>query len=128
MEEKAPNPGILAYEDEHKGRLGHIPFSKYKKRIDPFQLSGPKLFNSLPKEVRNFKGDLNLFKEQLDTFLTNIPDEPKGIGLIPRATDIALSRPSNSLINQIKRAHNGGLLQSWKTSQCSQTHVDEPTL
>ena len=38
---------------------------------------GVRLFNSLPKNIRTFKGSKEAFKNILDTFLSNIPDQPE---------------------------------------------------
>ncbi len=43
-----------------------------------FCIEGPKLFNSLPKYLRDLKGvSLDKFKKGLDSFLSQIPDEPQ---------------------------------------------------
>ena len=39
-----------------------------------FVIRGPELFNSLPMDLRNLDGTLNLFKAKLDDFLVMIPD------------------------------------------------------
>ena len=41
-------------------------------------VEGPKLFNSLPRSIRNFDGPVDRFKNLLDNFLHNIPDQPCG--------------------------------------------------
>ena len=80
----------------------NVPFTRNIKRIATFQVSGTKLFNALPKEIRNFRtGGIEDFKELFDAFLTTIPDEPRCPGLTPRATDLLESKPSNSLLHQI---------------------------
>ena len=49
-----------------------------KKREESFQTAGPKLFNCLPKLIRNMKRiGVEEFKEQLDQFLSTVLDEPK---------------------------------------------------
>ena len=51
-----------------------------------FQVSGPKLFNTLPKSLRDMtKCGPDEFKKELDKFLTFVPDEPKCPGLTPAA-------------------------------------------
>ena len=67
-----------------------------------FQEIGPKLFNNLPKKVRNLKNiEVEDFKEALDEVLSKVPDEPKVEGLTPAAmTDNA--EHSNSLLQQMK--------------------------
>ena len=42
------------------------------------------LFNAMPKHIRNVcRCGVEEFKEELDQFLTNIPNQPKIGGLIP---------------------------------------------
>ena len=70
-----------------------------KKREDSFQIAGPKLFNCLPKSIRNLKRiGVEEFKEKLDLFLSTVPDEPKIGGAMPLNCE-----KSNSVIHQVKR-------------------------
>ena len=56
---------------------------------------GAKLFNLLPYNLRNENsGDYTLFKNNLDVFLTTIPDQPTVAGM-------GRSASSNSLVDQI---------------------------
>ena len=73
-----------------------------KLREASFQESGPKLFNNLPKIIRNLKNiSVEEFKEALDKVLSEVPDEPKVDGLTPAAmTDRA--EHSNSLLHQMQ--------------------------
>ena len=121
VEELVPNPGIqLVQFNEKKGRMCTVPFSRNNKRISTFQVSGAKLFNSLPKEIRNFqKHSVEEFKEFLDAFLTIIPDEPRCPGMTPGATDQLESKPSNSLLHQIPRAWREGLPCGWRNQSAS---------
>jgi hypothetical protein len=41
-----------------------------------FAVIGPRLFNCLPRELRDFEGTLETFKSKLDVFLKTIPDKP----------------------------------------------------
>ena len=76
-------------------------------RDSTFQVSGPKLFNAMSKNIRDLtKCGIVDFKEKLDMFLTRIPDEPAVSGLIPGACKPD-SKPSNSLIHQV--SHMRGL-------------------
>ena len=66
-----------------------------------FQTSGPKLFNSLPKYVRNMKKfSEEEFKEQLDVYFQKLTDQPKIDGLIPWGQDQD-GKPSNSIQFQV---------------------------
>ena len=73
-------------------------------REQSFQVAGPRLFNCVPKDIRNMSNcGLEDFKLKLDQFLTKVPDEPKGEGLIPGATNPFTGRQTNSLIHQVTR-------------------------
>jgi len=52
-------------------------------RFSSFAIKGPRILNSLPKDVRNFSGGtVNEFKRRLDRHLRSVPDKP----LIPGYT------------------------------------------
>ena len=71
-------------------------------RNQSFQVSGPRLFNSMPKAIRNMKKcSLEDFKVTLDSFLKTVPDEPKTEALTPRATNQLSGKQTNSLIFQV---------------------------
>ena len=104
-----PSPGIVeAQENEYLGRRCQIPRLNHKSRMsiqtmkeNSFQTNGPKLFNSLPKHIRNMKKFSEVeFKEQLDMYLQKIPDQPKIDGLIPWGQDQD-GKPSNSIQFQV---------------------------
>ena len=59
-----------------------------------FIVHGPRLFNSLPKDVRNFEGSLNALENKLDKFLRTVPDKPA----LPHYVQ---SSASNSLLDQL---------------------------
>ena len=87
---------------ERRGRMAvpktivkNIPAKVRRMRESSFGVRGPLLFNLLPKNLRNENsGDLLLFKNHLDIFLSTIPDQPTTPGLIRAAN-------SNSLLDQI---------------------------
>jgi hypothetical protein len=58
----------------------------------------------------NLQGNKENMKIALDAFLSRIPDEPKCPGLVPGATDILESKPSNKLISQVPGA--------WRERDC----------
>ena len=106
-----PNFGISFTENERTGKKVVIPQIKktngYLQHLRENSLSvhGGKLFNILPKEIRNLeKCSVEHFKENLDNYLSNIPDEPNipGSEFTPRAIDMFTGRASNSLIDQIR--------------------------
>ena len=104
--------------NEHKGRLCSIPEKKSKlksiqtMREASFQVIGPKLFNTLPKVIRDMtKCGPDEFKMELDKFLTFVPDEPKCQGLTPVAQNPVTAQASNSLLHQVNWARREGLLK-----------------
>ena len=104
LEKMVPNTNVHLASDENDrvGRKCKIPTLKpkeRKKREESFQVSGPMLFNCLPKEIRNLRNvGVEEFKEQLDILLSTVPDEPKIGGAMPLN-----SEKSNSITHQIKR-------------------------
>ena len=84
------------------GRLWKIPCLKpleRAKREQSFQVAGPRLFSCLSKKVRTVTNcTLDEFKEQLDEFLTSVPDEPKIWRLMPHNF-----QQSNSILFQVAR-------------------------
>ena len=110
MSGMVPNPGInWSPGDGRRGRLCQVPSLKgtssvKKLRSQSYQVAGPRLWNCLPKNVRNkSSGSLEEFKECLDQFLTKVPDEPKTDGCTPGATDHHTGKATNSLKYQAAR-------------------------
>jgi hypothetical protein len=64
-------------------------------REKSFFCEGPRLFNSLPADIRDLDVTLPTFKEHEDQYLRGIPDQPAVPGYIPGAQDMA-GRPSNA--------------------------------
>ena len=70
-------------------------------RMKSFQIHGARVFNTLPKSLRNLKKtSTEEFKAKLDKFLETIPDEPKLPGYIPTGCNQTSAGPSNSMIDQ----------------------------
>ena len=68
-----------------------------------FQRVGPKLFNSVPAQIRNLSGcGVAAFKSQLDEYLAELYDEPQLPGLTPRGID-EQGAASNSVIYQKRK-------------------------
>jgi ribonuclease P/MRP protein subunit RPP40 len=65
-------------------------------RDTSFQSEGPKLFNSLPHDLRNLDSSAEVFKSHLDKYLQTIPDHPAVPGYVP-AAQRANGSPSNSV-------------------------------
>jgi hypothetical protein len=80
-------------------------------RDQSFQSEGPKLFNSLPREIRNLESTAETFKLHLDKFLESIPDHPAVPGHIPAAQRLSGQR-SNSVRDWTRRILN----DSWMSS------------
>ena len=74
-----------------------------KLRSSSFQFTGPTLFNSLPKKLRDLKKIcVEDFKIYLDKYLMTIPDQPKVPGMTPAAMT-SDSVASNSLVHWIPK-------------------------
>ena len=67
-------------------------------RESSFQVDGPRLFNTLPKKIREIRTNQEDFKEALDQFLMSVPDQPRMACLVPAASNQQTGRPSNSLL------------------------------
>ena len=63
-------------------------------RENSFAIHGPRLFNILDKELRNFDGTLEVFKQKLDKFLATVNDAPMDVNDPQVVT-------SNSLLVQV---------------------------
>ena len=106
IEGNAPNIsssyGVTADDNLRRGRICKVPYvspsatCRIKSiRYSSFAVKGPRIFNSLPKNLRNHKGGtVNEFKHKLDTYLRTVPDEP----LVPGYTAFRTIE-SNSLID-----------------------------
>ena len=77
------------------------PANVRKARERSLGVHGARLFNLLPPNLRNENlGDFALFKNNLDIFLSSIPDQPTTPGLVRAAA-------SNSLLDQVPLYVNG---------------------
>ena len=82
------NPGLefknTSPEGSRHGLMCVVPKGTSKLRENSFMVRGPKLFNSLPKDIREYQLDnevrqqqsVDNFKRRLDEYLSLIPDEP----------------------------------------------------
>ena len=89
LENIVPNPGLVWKSEEATGRViieKKCTEGKYIKQMESsFQITGPKLYNTLPAYLRDMEGQgVEKFKSQLDVYLENIPDQPKTTSLTPR--------------------------------------------
>ena len=77
-------------------------------REQSFQINGARLFNCLPKHVRNISNKDD-FKAALDQHLSSVPDQPRMGGLAPVAVDQVSGRMSNSLLAWSGRTGGAGV-------------------
>ena len=109
LEGLAPNCGLEEVCSERRGREIKIPQLKGKQAVrimreQSFQVNGPRLFNCIPKRIRNMsKVSVDKFKEHLDKFLETVPDEPNVAGLTPATCNQHTAAPSNSILDQVRR-------------------------
>ena len=83
LENRVPNIND-AFKSKDHPRLGRMCISKYtgpnntKLRDSTLTIKGAKLFNAMPKNIRNLKNiPVDKFKNALDTYLKTVPDEPQ---------------------------------------------------
>ena len=93
---------IISKENDRRGRTCYqraLYRSSYQQlRSNTLSVRGVKLFNCLPKNIRNIKNcTKEKFKSKLDSFLKQIPDEPQ----IPGYT-ASRRADSNSILDMIK--------------------------
>ena len=109
MERLAPNLSTNPIEvrySERRGRSCVIPKLINSQlcsaqintiRENSFSIQGPRLFNCLPKKIRNITSvSVDTFKYHLDKLLTNIPDQPGVPGYAGSRAAV-----TNSIIDQI---------------------------
>ena len=99
--------GIKSYFNNRLGRKCIVPMVKrgpfQQIRCASLTVMGPRLFNCLPKEIRNISNcSKNHFKKKLDLFLRRIRDEPQ----IPNYVQY-----SQTTSNSIKDMMNIGLIK-----------------
>ena len=106
LEGLTPDCGLKAMEDNPRlGRRCRVPALQpggraavQTLREQGFTINGPRLFNILPRRIREVRRSQEDFKEALDVFLMSVPDQPRMAGLVPTATDQTTGRQSNSLL------------------------------
>ena len=89
LENIVPNFGVEVIDNERTGRYCRIPTirSTVPHRINNLRfksmaVNGPRIFNSLPRNLRNMSScSVDSFKGSLDKYLSVIPDEPRVQGL-----------------------------------------------
>ena len=95
------NEGITVFNNVRRGKLCAIPPVNYNAPMyiqtikeNSFMIHGPRLFNAIPKDLREYTGEPEGFKSKLDTFLATVPDKPA----LPH---YAQSATGNSLLAQL---------------------------
>ena len=96
-------------ESDRRGKLCKVPplISQATGRVktiieSSFAVRGPKLFNCLPADLRNFEGSVDSFKRRLDKFLNLVPDQPC-------TPDYHQSALSNCVADQLAQLRIGGI-------------------
>ena len=91
---------------ERRGREVSVPDLKGSQRIqslyeNSFQVRGARIFNSLPKSLRNLQlSSVDGFKLNLDKYMENIPDEPSLPNYTPTACNQLTAKISNYTVDQ----------------------------
>ena len=108
IEGMVPNCGLDVTDSDRRGREIAVPHFKGTQRIQTlrersFQVNGARIFNSLPKAIRNLRRlSVVDFKSKLDEYLQTLPDEPKLPSYIPGVCNQITASPSNSIIDHAK--------------------------
>ena len=71
-------------------------------RENSFSVYGPRLYNELTPEIRNYNGTLETFKVKLDKYLASVEDRPYD----PKEPKMA---ETNSIKDQIRYARSKAL-------------------
>ena len=112
LEELVPNCGINHNIHIRRGRECIIPPLKGTQAVrslrdQSFQVNGPRLFNCLPKKLRDLKKvTMDEFKIALDQYLATLPDNPKVGDLVPTICNQITAKPSNSLLDVSQHQKN----------------------
>ena len=104
----SPDCGLVTQTSERRGRELKIPAIRGKGKIQTlreasFQVHGARLFNSMPKSIRDLSRiSVDQFKYKLDIYLQSIPDEPNLHGYAPSVCNQISGNPSNSLVDHVR--------------------------
>ena len=100
---EVPNCG-LKWNSEGRGvmckvpdYLSTAPEGTKTIRYNSFQMQGPRLYNALPRFLRETDLDSTKWKARLDTFLEKVPDLPITSNLDSGMCDAFNSSPTNSI-------------------------------
>ena len=105
IESLVPNFGIQTSVNARTGRHCQVPSIKASApariknvRFNSLTINGPRIFNSLPQNIRDISGcSTDAFKRALDQYLRTIPDEPRVKNMVPycakSSNSITVMRP-----------------------------------
>lgn len=113
IEGHVPNFGVSTYISTRFGRLCNLPkliqtapMSVTTLKEFSLKIRGPKLFNSIPKEIRDSTGcTVDSFKKLLDKYLSTIPDQPRCPGYTSQCLADANSILDMKLV-RVECSHN----------------------
>ena len=107
-----PNCGLIWDTNNHNGiKLKTPKVGKYfsKSRESSFSYTATRLFNILPRELRDdISSSMDIWKMYLDKLLELIPDQPRTQSLIPTICDPITAKCSNSLLHWIPHLNLNG--------------------
>ena len=118
---KAPSLGLL-WNENYGSRSGHNlalpklkgPEGKARGYMrNSIKYGGVKIFNSLPEDLKIFKGSKESFKKKLDQYLSVIPDQPY-VGQEQPGGRTINRKPSNSIIDWARTIDTQKLLDDLK--------------
>ena len=107
LEKLVPNFGIQCHTNPRTGRFCLVPHVRSSAaarvqtiRFASLSVNGPRLFNAMPKCVRNMNGcSVETFKAALDKYISRVPDEPRVRSLVPycigSSNSLLYMRPTN---------------------------------
>ena len=96
---------IMVVMNLRRGRMCRVPSLNHQvpayvqtMRENSFSVYGPRLFNSLPREMRDYDGSLAAFKRRLDAFLATVPDKP----MLPQHHQCSAGNDLISQLNEMR--------------------------
>ena len=117
---KVPSLNLKIDKDSRYGEVVVIHRNKCKNqrimrlRDDSLLVEGAKLYNSVPRCIREFDGSFLGFKNLIDAWLKFIPDIPRVCGNEPEGRN-AIGMPSNSVRDWMCR-ENFVRMNTWECS------------
>ena len=75
------------------------PNMGYHMRFRTLYMEDPRLYNALPRSIRDHNGKIESFKKVLDKYLEDVPDQPSGNNQ-PDSINKNCT-PSNSIIDWV---------------------------